>query len=226
MVHGEVRGEMKDEILGRQAQGALPGQRDRHRALPHAGGLRLVPRVARLGQQCPVQVDPHAGGRLVHDRAVEGDVEIPGVLVGQRHVAEPAQGDVGAPTILRAHQQIEIAEGPERGIRIDGLGQHRTLERDDVDAFGRPVAQHACQLARHHEMTRAAGGEAIGESLTGGRRHGIPSPRARGVRQRRQHILGLGQREQCIPVEIGRRRRGRLAATERLEAGEQPARLG
>ena len=86
-----------------------------------AAASRRVPGVARLGQQRPVQVDPHAGGRLVDGGAVEGDVEVPGVLVGHRRVAERAQRRVGAPPVFRSHEQVEVAEraaapDPDRSV--------------------------------------------------------------------------------------------------------------
>ena len=71
-------------------------------------------------------------------------------------------------------------------------------------------------------MAGAAGGQDIGQMAAGRGRHGGPPGGASGVRHRRQHVLGLGQRQQRRPVEIERRRRHRLAATERVEADTEP----
>src|SRR3989475_5751398 len=136
-------------------------------ALPIPDRLRLalVPGIARLAQQAPVQIDVNSRRRLVDSGVVVGDVEAKAVRIGHAVVGETLEELVDSLEMCAPDQQVEIGAGPERGMGVERFGEDGTLERDHGDVPAPKGLEKPPKLAAQGEMAGRAFDEVTPQRL-------------------------------------------------------------
>jgi hypothetical protein len=107
------------------------------------------------------------------------------------------QQDLCAPEILAANQQIQVTVCPNRGVTVERLGQHRTLQRKNLDTSLRKLFQQAFQFRRKHLAS-------IPALLNGSRkkaRHLYFSFQERLIDEK-EHTMRRRQFQQRLPIHV------------------------
>jgi hypothetical protein len=147
------------------------------------------------------------------------------VGVGEATVAERLEEAIDGGQRLGADEEIEVAAGPEGRVGVEHLGERGPFQGDHRNSLAPEVYEELAQLAAQDQLARDVGGELPIEPLLDRPGHDGRRLRLEHEGQGRRQALGLGQRDQAVPAQRGRRR-GNLWTTHGAQAGEEPADLG
>ena len=136
------------------------------------------------------------------------------LVLGQpegRAVAPRRQQRLGAPDVLRVDQEVEVGEGADAGVAVEGFAERRPLERDHRDAAAVERGVKPAELRDSEQVLPLREDPGGPESIRNVPRNGLSA--GDGVKERNQP-LALGGREEPFPGGGGER--------EPVEGGPRP----